>query len=272
MIVITEPVALEDVVADRREIDLSGVAVDNVGIERVEWSTNLGKTGPAIGSGKWTALNIPLGDGVTTITMTAIDTSGNRSNKFLRVRYDPVAVDANTPPSIAGRAISAATAGERWEFSPQASDPDGDSLWFTLQNAPAWVNFDPQTGALWGTPQRTDAGRTEDIIVSVTDGIASATLPPFSLTVTGGSEYSAEIELTPPTQRVNGSALTNLAGHRIYYGPNRNTLDRVLEVDNPGITVLRIDDLSSGSWFFSAVAYDARGRESERSATVRIRL
>ena len=90
--------------------------------------------------------------------------------------------------------------------------------------------------------------------------------------MTSGSDYSVEIELTPPTTRVNGSELRNLAGHRIYYGPNRNTLDRMLDVDNPGITVLRIDDLSSGSWFFSAVAYDARGRESERSETVRIRL
>ena len=158
-------------------------------------------------------------------------------------------------------------------FKPEASDADGDSLWFTVQNAPAWMNIDPETGTLRGTPQPTDAGRTDGVIVSVTDGIASASLPPFSITVTGGSsDYSVEVELIPPVERVNGSALTNLAGHRIFYGPSRDSLDRVVNVDNPGITVLRIDNLSSGPWFFSAVAYDSDGRESKRSDTVSVRL
>ncbi len=272
-IVLTEPVVFEDIVTDRKEIDLAGAASDNVALERVEWSTNVGKTGKATGKRKWLALNVPLGDGTTTITVTAIDTSGNRANRFLRVTYDPPAVDANSPPSLSGRPASTVTAGELWAFTPEASDPDGDPLWFTIQNAPGWAQFDPQTGALWGTPTAGNVGRTENIRLAVTDGIASESLPAFSVTVTSGSpEYSAEVRLDPPTTRVNGSALNNLAGHRIYYGPGKNTLDRMVEIDNPGITVVRIDDLAEGSWFFRATAYDEMGRESAHSRTVRIRL
>ncbi len=272
-IVLTEPVAFEDIVTDRKEIDLAGAATDNVALERIEWSTNVGRKGKATGKNKWLALNVPLGDDTTTITVTAIDTSGNRANKFLRVTYDPPAVDANSPPTLSGRPASTVTAGELWAFTPEASDPDGDPLWFTIQNAPGWAQFDPQTGALWGTPTAGNAGRTENIILAVTDGIASESLPAFSVTVTGGgSEFSAEVELEPPTRRVGGSVLDNLAGHRIYYGPGKNTLDRMVEIDNPGVTVVRVDDLAKGSWFFSATAYDEDGRESERSRIVRIRL
>ena len=52
---------------------------------------------------------------------------------------------------------------------------------------PSWAAFDPVTGRLSGTPAASDVGSFGGIEISVSDGIASAALPAFSIAVTGGT-------------------------------------------------------------------------------------
>jgi len=59
-------------------------------------------------------------------------------------------------------------------FQPQASDPNGRRLTFSVQNKPAWATFSTTTGALTGSP--TPAGTYSNIVIGVTDGTASAAL------------------------------------------------------------------------------------------------
>lgn len=76
-----------------------------------------------------------------------------------------------------------------------------------------------------------------------------------------------------PTERADGTALTDLAGFRIYYGTDREDLGNVIDLDNPGLSRYVVENLEVGTtWYFSMTAYDSEGLQSSPSPTVEARL
>ena len=63
-------------------ITIKGVASDNVGVDRVTWSSNVNGAGTAAGTKEWTA-TIPLAIGFNTIIVRAYDGAGNSSWRSL---------------------------------------------------------------------------------------------------------------------------------------------------------------------------------------------
>jgi hypothetical protein len=96
---------------------------------------------------------------------------------------EPAPPPPNNPPVISGTPTASVLVGESWEFQPTASDPDGDSLSFSISNKPAWLSFDAATGRTWGTPVDANVGIHSFITITVSDGQASVSLDPFSVTV-----------------------------------------------------------------------------------------
>lgn len=94
-----------------------------------------------------------------------------------------VAPPTNAPPTISGNPAESIRAGSGYGFSPQATDPDGDTLNFTIANAPGWAQFDSATGTLSGFPLSSHVGQYENIVISVSDGTVTRALPAFTLTV-----------------------------------------------------------------------------------------
>ncbi len=70
-----------------------------------------------------------------------------------------------------------------------------------------------------------------------------------------------------PTENVDGSALTDLAGYRIYYGDQSRAYTEELAVANPAATEQNVE-LRSGSYYFAMTALDADGNESAYSNEV----
>lgn len=171
----------------------------------------------------------------------------------------------NRVPTIIGSPITSATAGKPYSFVPMASDPDGQKLSFSISGKPGWANFDPATGALTGTPTDAQVTTYSNIVVSVTDGQATASLPAFSITVDKAATGWASLSWVPPTENVDGTPITNLAGYRIRYGTTAGTLDRKLDIPNPAVTGATIESLTSGTWYFAVSAYTAANVESELS-------
>ena len=89
----------------------------------------------------------------------------------------------NTAPVISGSPATTATVGSAYSFTPTASDDDGDSLTFEIEQKPDWAAFDTATGELSATPESGDDGTYADIVISVTDGAATASLAPFTIVV-----------------------------------------------------------------------------------------
>jgi hypothetical protein len=76
---------------------------------------------------------------------------------------------------------------------------------------------------------------------------------------------TATLSWTPPTERVDGSVLDNLAGYEVHYGQDETRMDRTIVLDNPGLTSFVVEGLGQGTWYFGMKAFDAEGRRSALS-------
>ncbi len=124
---------------------------------------------------------------------------------------------ANIDPVIAGDPATTVEAGQPYAFAPTASDANGDTLTFTATNRPSWTSFDTATGTLYGTPEDTDIGTYEGIVMTVSDGRGGTdSLPPFSITVERANADPV-IEGTPAT------AID--AGRRYTFAPTASDAD-----------------------------------------------
>ena len=215
----------------------------------------------------------PQSGHVGTYAQIVISVSDNVDVTFLpmfsiTVTAPPPVAPTNNPPSISGTPSTAAKAGQPYAFAPTASDPDGQALTFTISGRPSWAAFDTRTGALTGTPADGNVGTFGPITIGVTDGTASAALPAFSIVVGAATTGWATVHWVAPTQNVDGSPLTDLAGYRVRYGQSSSTLDSSLQVAGASVTSATIEGLKVGTWYFAVQAYTADGAESDLSSVV----
>jgi len=117
--------------------------------------------------------------------------------------------DPNAEPTIEGRPGRDAVVGQSYSFTPTASDPDGDLLTFSIANKPRWMTFNDRTGELSGVAVISDIGSYSNIVISVSDGARSASLPAFRINV----EVS-NVTNQPP--RISGNPPTTAAIDNFY--------------------------------------------------------
>jgi large repetitive protein len=172
-----------------------------------------------------------------------------------------ITVSKAAGPTISGQPPTAVNVGSVYSFTPTASDPNGNGLTFSIQNPPSWASFNTTTGTLTGKPAAASAGTYANIVISVSNGSANASLPAFSITVNQVSNGSATLNWTSVTQNTNGSVLTNLAGYKIHYGTSANALNTVVVLANPSLTTYLVPNLSPGTWYFGVSAYASNGTE-----------
>jgi hypothetical protein len=136
----------------------------------------------------------------------------------------------NRPPAISGQPAETVQAGERYDFTPVASDLDNDPLTFSISAKPDWASFDSGSGRLSGTPQAGDAGAYEGVTITVSDGELSSSVGPFAITVKT-SNGSPVISGTPPRMVV--------VGERYAFRPS---------VSDPDSSVFRFEIAGKPSW------------------------
>lgn len=178
----------------------------------------------------------------------------------------------SAPPTISGKPNTSVVAGKAYSFQPQATDPDGDALSFSIVNKPAWASFDTTGGRLQGTPTTGDVGTGSPIEISVTDGASVSALPRFTITVEPVGSVSKAISWTPPTENEDGTPLTDLSGYRIYYGTTSGDYSEVIELNSPGLTSYVIGDLAPGTYYLVMTSFNSQGRESRYTAELRFDL
>ena len=220
-------------------------------------SGQLSGTPSAANVGAYAGIVIAVSDGTRTATLPAFT-----------LQVNAAAAAPAPPPVISGTPPTSVTAGSSYSFQPSASDPAGLALAFSVQNKPTWATFSIASGLLNGTPSSTQTGTYANIIISASDGQQASALPAFSITVSGApaTTGSAVLNLTAPTQNTNGSALTDLAGFRIYYGTSPSNLTQLTQLPGSTITSYTVNSLASGTWYFGATAYTTTGMESALSA------
>jgi hypothetical protein len=196
--------------------------------------------------------------GPARVSKTALD-----PKQFLGIDGEPLAPRPNSAPIISDTPTTALVIGYPWSFTPSASDPDGDTLTFSVDGKPESASFDAATGRISWTPSA--KGSHGPITITVSDGKATASLEPFTLHVDEPTLGTATVSWEPPTQRTDGSALTDLAGYRVYYGKDQNALSHTIVIDTAGQTSQFIDNLDGGTWYFAVTAVCSKGLESPKS-------
>ncbi|RLJ21158.1 hypothetical protein DJ030_05385, partial [bacterium endosymbiont of Escarpia laminata] len=115
----------------------------------------------------------------------------------------------NQAPTISGSPAGNVAEGSTYNFTPNASDADGDVLVFSISNPPSWASFNTATGNLSGTPGAGTAGSYGNILISVTDGAESASLAGFTIVVSSNSNTNSA-----PT--ITGTPATSVAERATY--------------------------------------------------------
>jgi gliding motility-associated-like protein len=102
-------------------------------------------------------VTLKVSDGNTTIEQTFVITVNN----------------INDAPVVTSSEESSAKENSVYTYTIQAEDVDEDAvLTYATSTLPSWLNFNPSTGTLQGTPTSEDAG-TFEITVTVSDGITT---------------------------------------------------------------------------------------------------
>jgi hypothetical protein len=156
----------------------------------------IGRTATAANIGTYSNIVIRVTDGVSTASLPAF------SIKVSAATTKRAPTISRTPPA-------SVTVGSYYNFQPAAYDPDGNPLTFSIQNKPSWLVFYPDTGRLGRTATAANIGTYSNIIISVSDGLATASLPAFSITVSasgGTTNQPPTISGTPPTSVRTGVA------------------------------------------------------------------
>ena len=171
----------------------------------------------------------------------------------------------NSSPIISGNPPPAVVVNEMYDFTPNAYDPDGDSLTFTITNKPNWASFNTSTGRLSGQPTLGNVGTVANIVISVSDGEASDSLGAFTVTVSQAALGNVTLNWNAPTQNTDGSPLTDLAGYKIFYGTSSRNYDHEIDIGNPGMTTYVVDNLVPDTYFFAAKSFNTSGVDSDFS-------
>jgi len=223
----------------------------------------LSYTPTAANVGTYSNITISVSDGSKTATLAPFSLTVQAAPAPALVA--PPATTTNTAPVISGTAATSVLAGAAYSFQPTASDANGDALTFSIANAPSWAAFSTTTGRLTGTPTAAQVGSYGSILITVSDGKTTASLPAFSVTVNAVVLGSATLSWTPPTQNTDGSALGTLAGYSVYYGTSSTTMTTKVAITNPGLTSYVVGNLGSGTYYFGITANTSTGAESEMS-------
>jgi len=83
-----------------------------------------------------------------------------------------------------------------------------------------------------------------------------------------GSAAAATLSWMAPTTNTDGTALTDLAGYRIYYGMSPSDLSESIAITTTGIQTYVVEGLGPGTWYFAVVAVTTDGAESALSTVV----
>ena len=259
-------------------------ATSAVNRQLLAWAASIALLNGCSGSG----VPVTANSGAAAITATSGVPAANAAGPTASTPAPP-ASSANAI-ALQGVPPATATAGSAYVFQPAATQ-SGAAVVFSIVNKPAWAYFSIVTGGLAGIPLLSDLGTTRSVTITVSNGKSRATIGPFDVTVAlpaaapapppgsppvgqpapspGGSGGSAALAWQAPTQNMDGTPLTDLAGYHIDYGTSADTLTLRIAVPGAASTAYVINGLARGTtYFFAVTAFDTRGIDSRASNLV----
>jgi RHS repeat-associated protein len=174
------------------------------------------------------------------------------------------------PPVLNSSPPLVATVGQSYSYQPQASDPAGEALSFSLPSAPAGMSIDPGSGLVTWTPTSTQLG-ANPVVLQVADPEGNVAMQRYSIdakavdsppvitstaitTVTAGAPYNYDVIANDP----DGDPIT----YTLPAAPAGMT------IDNLGRIAWSPQVADIGSQPVTVTASDGRGGTKSQSFTL----
>jgi hypothetical protein len=177
--------------------DAAGKALTFAISNRPSWATFSTSTGELSGT--------PSSAQVGTYSNITIVVSDATSSASLSSFAIVVTLSASDTPVMSGNPATSVVAGQAYSFQPTATDPASKALTFSIAHVPSWATFSTTTGQLSGTPTSAQTGTDSNIIISASNGTSSASLTPFTITVTA-----------PDAPKISGTPATHVTAGQTY--------------------------------------------------------
>lgn len=238
------------------------------------WANFSRKTGKLSGTpgatnvGTYNNIVISVSDRKTSSSMPAfnlhVETAGASSSNSVNT--------TNSALEISGTPGTSVIAGGTYIFQPTVRNINGNPLSFSISNVPDWASFSSSTGRLSGTPDSGDVGSYSNIVISVSDGTVSSSLPVFYIEVQTALVQSGSLSLqwSAPVTRADGTPLplSEIDGYRIYYGVSIGNYPNWIDVADSTAQAITITDMPLGTYYLVMTTYDVSGNESAYSSMV----
>jgi len=245
---------------------------------RPSWASFSSSTGRLSGTptnahaGTTSGIVISVNDGIVSTALSAFSLTVN---------------SVNSAPVVSNSPATSVNQGSAYSYTPAATDADGDNLTFSITNRPSWATFTSSTGRLSGTPGNANVGSTTGIVITVSDGTASTTIGPFTLTVVNindaptitGSPSSSATEgqaysFTPNASDVDGNNLTfSVSGKPSWLSFNTSTgrlsgTPSSSHVGSTGLITISVSDATASTALPSFSITVSAAQPVTRSATL----
>ena len=109
---------------------------------------------------------------------------------------------------------------------------------------------------------RADAPTALKVNFTQTAGPGSISVQAAALSTAGSS---AQLTWHPPAANTDGSALSDLAAYKVYWGTTQGTYPYSARIANATARSYTVNNLGSGTWYFVVTAQNAAGLESPYS-------
>jgi hypothetical protein len=254
VVTITSPTTTATYTATGATMPLGGTATDNIGVTQVTWSNNRGGSGTATGTTTWSVASVALQSGSNVITVTARDAAGNTAADVLTVT-----LNVNGAPTLTNPGTQTSSLGQSTSFQFAGSDPNGDSLTYSVTGLPPGLSLTPSNGLVAGVPLMTGI---YTVAATVSDGTLTATQS-FTWTINPNTSASVgTIRLT-----WNANTEPGMAGYIVHAGTQPGVYVQHYDV---GLTTtyLFANALTGQRYCFAVSAYVTGPSEGPNSSEV----
>jgi RHS repeat-associated protein len=196
-----------------------------------------------------------------------------------RQGYTLTVETGNLAPDITSTPDPVAYAHQRYTYAVEATDPNGDTLSFSLDTHPDGMVIDPATGEVDWTPATTQVG-THVVVIRVDDGHHAAATQTFDIAVArepDADDQYPEITSTPPFVGFVG---TLYRYQIIAHDPDGDSLEYRLLAGPAGLQLNSITGLvqwtpaagQGGNHTISLAVFDPQGAGVSQTFVVQVRL
>ncbi len=120
----------------------------------------------------------------------------------------------NIPPVIESDPVTTAKEGVVYTYDVEATDPNGDTITYSLTTSPTGMTINSTTGVISWTPTEAQIGENE-VVVEVSDESKSATQ---SFTITVDEAWLTSIEVLPPSVEIAAGSSKTITSVTAHYG------------------------------------------------------